>query len=308
MPRDKNGRNAQKERRRQRSSSPKGGKSSSSTKNVAKATQEQVIGSRNSNKLTSAHAVPALFAKFVQGAASTAAAKATNGLMGWASGDSDQTVSGAPGSFDTYLLAVSWAPRFCCTNVKQCKAESMDGETDLSVHGLWPAYSAADARGRTYPQFCSPPGKDAAGLDGREAHEYKKHGTCTSLGLDRYFAEESRVAEGEEYDGLRDLLAEAASSKEPLSLGEVLAALGGERRAAIMTDKFCRLAEITTCYRKAKDGSVGERIDCPDHILGSNRNAAVLEGCQAVHLDPAGSCSFISKELLRHMKAASQST
>ena len=64
------------------------------------------------------------------------------------------------GSFELYLLALSWAPRFCCTNAKQCKNEAMDGVDDFSTHGLWPAYDAPAAKGsargagRTYPAFC----------------------------------------------------------------------------------------------------------------------------------------------------------
>lgn len=190
----------------------------------------------------------------------------------------------------------------------------MDGIDDVSTHGLWPAYSQADAKGRTYPAFCG--GKDATsnGLHGREGHEWKKHGTCTTLGPEGYFAEERRVADGEEYDALRDLLADAgpytnqvaAAQPNPVPLADILTALGGERRAAVLTDKFCRLAEITTCYRKAADGTVGERIDCPDHILGSTRNSAVLEKCQLVHLDQAGSCAFVSKDLLKSFKAAAE--
>jgi len=170
-----------------------------------------------------------------------------------------------------------------------------------------PIYQA-DSKGRTYPAFCA---KDDKAGGGREGHEWKKHGTCTTLGRDGYFAEEARVADGEEYDELRDLLAGAtpmgevpAAGPNPVSLASVLGALGGERRAAVMADKSCRLAEVTTCYRRAPDGSVGDRVDCPPHILGSTRNSAVLTGCQLVHLEQAGSCAFISKDLLKSFKAA----
>lgn len=78
----------------------------------------------------------------MRGAASSAAAKATSTLGGgWGSGGGDGDASGTPGSFDLYLLAVSWAPRFCCTNEKQCRAEKMEGFDDLAKHGLWPAYT-----------------------------------------------------------------------------------------------------------------------------------------------------------------------
>ena len=76
----------------------------------------------------------------------------------------------------------------------------------------------------------------------------------------------------------------------------------GPKRAALMSDQFCRLSEITTCWRKNADGTVGAQVDCPDHLLGSARNSAVLNGCHRVHLDSGGSCAFITKEMLKALK------
>jgi ribonuclease I len=75
-----------------------------------------------------------MFYNIMKGAAGTLASVATSTL---GKDDGDKTSSGTPGDFDMYLLAMSWAPRFCCTNNKQCKNEGMEDTDDLSVHGLW---------------------------------------------------------------------------------------------------------------------------------------------------------------------------
>jgi len=75
-----------------------------------------------------------MFYNIMKGAAGTLASAATSTL---GKDDGDKTSSGNSGDFDLYLLAMSWAPRFCCTNNKQCKNENMENTDDLSVHGLW---------------------------------------------------------------------------------------------------------------------------------------------------------------------------
>ena len=58
--------------------------------------------------------------------------------------------------------------------------------------------------------------------------------------------------------------------------------------------------------RRAKrvDGSVGEQIDCPAHVLGSARNSAVgRHRCGQIWLDPAASsCARLPHELLAALK------
>ena len=116
-------------------------------------------------------AISGAFGSFVKAAALTAAAKATSEL---GRGGGSTAPEGSPGSFDLYLFAQSWAPRFCCTNAKQCKASGLKGQSDLGTHGLWPAFNKASSTGRTYPQFCS---SEESGGSGREKHEWEKHGT-----------------------------------------------------------------------------------------------------------------------------------
>lgn len=99
------------------------------------------------------------------------------------------------GDFDYYVLALSWSPNWCATtgdaqNSDQCHPRHDHG---WILHGLWPQYH------RGWPQYCQtvhrPPSRretaamaDIMGTAGLAWHQWKKHGTCTGLSSDRYFA------------------------------------------------------------------------------------------------------------------------
>jgi ribonuclease T2 len=113
-------------------------------------------------------------------------------LVGVALGQGREKV-GEAGQFDSYLLALSWSPAYCAErggagNDAQCG----EGRRFAFVlHGLWPQYD----NGR-WPQFCS----TEAGLRdpkvmldimpamGLIRNEWQKHGTCSGLGAEGYFA------------------------------------------------------------------------------------------------------------------------
>jgi len=101
----------------------------------------------------------------------------------------------ATGDFDFYILTLSWSPGFCDTggsgkSLDQCAVGSGEG---FVVHGLWP-----ENRTGPYPQDCGQPGlissaamQETHGLypdEGLARHEYDKHGTCTGLSPENYFA------------------------------------------------------------------------------------------------------------------------
>jgi ribonuclease T2 len=101
----------------------------------------------------------------------------------------------ASGDFDFYVLTLSWSPGFCDTGgaVKspdQCAAGSGEG---FVVHGLWP-----DNLNRPYPEDCGEAGRiSSAALaetrgvypdEGLARYEYVKHGVCTALSPENYFA------------------------------------------------------------------------------------------------------------------------
>lgn len=102
--------------------------------------------------------------------------------------------SGPGGSFDFYVLSLSWSPTFCALEGQgrgsaQCEAGHRIGFT---VHGLWPQYSAG------YPSNC-PAGERAvprATMDGIRdlfpdsgpaRYQWRKHGSCSGADPDSCF-------------------------------------------------------------------------------------------------------------------------
>jgi ribonuclease T2 len=102
-----------------------------------------------------------------------------------------------PGEFDYYLLSLSWSPTYCAEsgqerNDPQCSA-ARGRPYAFVLHGLWPQYENG------WPQDCR--SGDRGWVPGRVAnrmldimpskrlifYEYRKHGTCSGLGVDAYF-------------------------------------------------------------------------------------------------------------------------
>ncbi len=106
------------------------------------------------------------------------------------------------GAFDYYVLSLSWSANWCALegdarNSPQCAPDSGFG---WILHGLWPQYEAG------YPEYCTtsarPPSRsqtaamaDIMGTSGLAWHQWRKHGVCTGLSSDDYYAL-SRVAYG----------------------------------------------------------------------------------------------------------------
>jgi ribonuclease T2 len=101
-----------------------------------------------------------------------------------------------PGEFDFYVLSLSWSPTYCATtgerrgDERQCGAGKAHG---FVVHGLWPQYE------RGFPSDCRVTGRtptraqvdamlDLMPSPGLVRHEWRKHGTCTGLDPQSYFA------------------------------------------------------------------------------------------------------------------------
>jgi ribonuclease T2 len=107
----------------------------------------------------------------------------------------------APGNFDFYLLTLSWSPGFCDTggaskSPDQC---SVGSELGFVVHGLWPQFQHG------YPSDCDP-GLPVSRIALQETHgvfpneglaryEWRKHGSCTGLGAEAFFASVKRARE-----------------------------------------------------------------------------------------------------------------
>lgn len=106
----------------------------------------------------------------------------------------------APGDFDYYIMALSWSPNWCALTGDarrhdQCDARHAHG---FILHGLWPQFETG------YPSDCRSPQRDPSraetaamtdimGSGGLAWHQWKKHGRCTGLTADGYFATARRA-------------------------------------------------------------------------------------------------------------------
>jgi ribonuclease T2 len=101
------------------------------------------------------------------------------------------------GEFDYYALVLSWSPSFCAEGTHGDSPQCSDNAPrpyNFVLHGLWPQY------GKGWPQDCAVGARPFVQdrlinqmLDIMPAkkliiHEYSKHGTCSGLSPDGYFA------------------------------------------------------------------------------------------------------------------------
>jgi ribonuclease T2 len=105
------------------------------------------------------------------------------------------------GKFDYYALALSWSPTYCESSRGKRDTMQCANERPFAfvVHGLWPQYE------RGWPQHCRmrkrpwvPDRLIDKMLDIMPSrklviHEYKKHGTCSGLAPDAYYALVRRI-------------------------------------------------------------------------------------------------------------------
>ncbi len=99
------------------------------------------------------------------------------------------------GEFDYYVLALSWSPGWCAVEGTARRSPQCAPERDLGwmLHGLWPQHE------RGWPSYCPtdarPPTRqmtremaDIMGTAGLARHEWEKHGQCSGLSAQAYFA------------------------------------------------------------------------------------------------------------------------
>ncbi|MEN0066862.1 MAG: ribonuclease T2 [Myxococcota bacterium] len=109
------------------------------------------------------------------------------------------------GDFDYYVLALSWSPSFCALEGAARGNPQCDRSLGWVMHGLWPQYDMASSseavgqRNGGWPSYCptvhrNPSRADTAamadimGSGGSAWHQWNKHGRCTGLSSDDYYA------------------------------------------------------------------------------------------------------------------------
>ncbi len=117
-----------------------------------------------------------------------------SGTCGIASAQSGEQRGGTPGSFDFYVLALSWSSGFCAnTGDAQGKTQcSIGSNIGFTVHGLWPQFergfpSECGFSARTPSQIALQRAQGLFPDEGLARYEWRKHGTCSGLSPSDYF-------------------------------------------------------------------------------------------------------------------------
>lgn len=100
------------------------------------------------------------------------------------------------GDFDYWVLSLSWNASWCEAEGDSRDAPQCGAEHDYGwlIHGLWPQYERGG-----WPEFCRTSARDPSraetaamtdvmGSSGLAWHEWKKHGRCSGLSAEDYFA------------------------------------------------------------------------------------------------------------------------
>lgn len=101
----------------------------------------------------------------------------------------------AAGDFDYYVLSLSWSPTWCALEGDRRGSPQCDNDRDFGwvLHGLWPQYDNG------WPSYCptserNPTRADTAamadimGTSGSAWHQWNKHGRCSGLSSEDYYA------------------------------------------------------------------------------------------------------------------------
>lgn len=162
------------------------------------------------------------------------------------------------GAFEYYVLSLSWTPTWCALEgdargSAQCDQGRGFGFT---LHGLWPQYA------RGWPSYCRTSHREATrsetsamadimGSSGLAWHQWKKHGRCSGLGPQAYFAA-SRAAYAaiQRPEVLRNLEREVTLPAQLIEDAFLKANPALKADQVTITCKARRIQEVRICLSK----------------------------------------------------------
>jgi ribonuclease T2 len=202
------------------------------------------------------------------------------------------------GAFDYYVLALSWSPTYCADagderNDPQCAPRS-ERPYAFVLHGLWPQYE------RGSPRDCR--SADRGWVPGPVANrmldimpskqlifsQYRRHGTCSGLGVDGYFdlarklfekvkipSRFERVTDERLTVGVGELAAEFLAANPGLKPDMLAVQCGGTgNRLREVRICFSKTGEFRTCGRNEDQRRLcsAERMYVPPVRVGAGKN------------------------------------
>ncbi|MEJ5079521.1 MULTISPECIES: ribonuclease T2 family protein [unclassified Ochrobactrum] len=179
-----------------------------------------------------------------------------------------------PGNFDFYVLSLSWSPSYCAlegprANKQQCGTTRPYG---FVVHGLWPQnewgypancqFDNTRSRGSFVPRPIVSSVSDIMPSTGLVAHQWRKHGSCTGLTQNDYFA---TVRQGYKRVNIPPSLRNLTSSRrvDPMLVEKafVTANPGMKPDGISVSCKSNYLQEVRICMTKDLKFRACEQID-----------------------------------------------
>lgn len=194
------------------------------------------------------------------------------------------------GKFDYYVMSLSWSPSFCAGagatgsgNEQQCNSARPYA---FVLHGVWPQFE------KGWPQFCAssdngyvPKPVATRMLDIMPSYklvfnEYKKHGTCSALGVDGYFEMARGLFNKIKIPGRYQAVTDPRTFvSTPDLLADFIAANPGMKADGIAIkcgNSGPRLEEVRICFDKG-----GNFRSC-----GRNENQSRMCSASRVYLPP----------------------
>ncbi len=180
---------------------------------------------------------------------------------------------GTPGQFDYYVLALSWSPGFCADagRARANRLQCADNNFGFVLHGLWPQYRGATKGEPAWPQYCRRVEALPDALLRRHLCqqpsavlmncEWAKHGTCTGLDAEGYFAAAERLMQRLQLPDLQR--GEQQVGDLIKAIQTVNTGIKPEHIAVIVRDGT--LSEVRLCYSR----NLTEYVACDPAVGGS---------------------------------------